>query len=121
MELFTIAISRWRVARQYKIEMVDTTVKGKNPLFAPTWDLVMGSKQGEITPEEYRIQYRRLMIDSWKRYRPQWEEFLRREDPVAIACYCPAGAFCHRLVLKDIFEELCGLLNIEFRYYGELD
>lgn len=120
MELMTIQIGRWRLARSHKVDMVDTTVKSGDPLFAPTWDMVLGHKNGTVSDEEYTKRYRQRMIESWKQHRPDWEAFLRREDPIAIACYCKPGVFCHRLLLKDIFEELCGKLSIPFRYYGEL-
>lgn len=121
MEIFTIQMSHWREARSRKIELVDTTVKGKSKLFAPTWDMVMGHKNGTLSDEDYTKQYRHRMIQSWLANREEWEAFLRREEPVAIACYCNVGCFCHRLLLKDIFEELCKKLNIPFLYYGELE
>lgn len=121
MELFTISKGRWREASKHKIEVVDTTVKGKSKLFAPTWEMVLGHKDGSWSDEQYTAEYRKRMIQSWLAHREEWEAFLRREEPVAIACYCNSGVFCHRHLLKDIFEELCKKLDIPFLYYGELE
>lgn len=121
MELFTIQMGRWRLARDHKVEFIDTTVKSGNSVFSPTWDMVLGHKDGSVSDEEYTKRYRERMIESWKNNRAEWESYLRREHPIAIACYCKPGVFCHRLLLKDIFEELCKKLKIEYRYYGELE
>ena len=121
MVLFTIQVGRWRLARDKQIEMVDTTVKSGESMFAPTWDMVLGHKNKTVSDEEYTRLYRQRMIESWKANRPQWEAFLRRTEPAAIACYCRVGVFCHRLLLKDIIEELCKKLDIHFEYYGELE
>lgn len=120
MELFTTQLSNWRTAKRLKIELVDTTVKGKAPLFAPTWDMVMGHKNGTITDEEYTRLYREKMIQSWVENREGWERFMQREEPIALACYCAPGKFCHRKLLVKILEKLCARLNIPFKYYGEL-
>lgn len=121
IELMTIQVGRWRLARDRKVEFVDTTVKSGIKIFAPTWDMVLGHKNGTVSDEEYTREYRRMMIESWKAHRPEWEAFLRRDGVQAIACYCKPGLFCHRLLLKDIFEELCKKLQIPFEFYGELE
>lgn len=74
--------------------------------FAPTWDLVMGYKQGRVTQEEYIARYTELMRESYRRYRSQWEELLAR-DRVVLVCYCPEGNFCHRQVLAELLVK-CG-------------
>ena len=124
IELFTTRISNWREARKRNLVFVDTTVKGKTPqgkIFAPTWDMVLGHKDGSWSDEQYTAAYRKRMIASWLAHREEWEAFLRQEEPVAIACYCTPGKFCHRHLLKDIFQELCAKLGIPFLYYGELE
>jgi len=120
MKLFTIQMSKWREARNREILFIDTTVKSGDALFAPTWDMVMGHKQGTMSDEEYTQRYRQMMIQSWIHNRPRWEQLLRSDEQVAIACYCPPGKFCHRHLLKGIFQELSGQLGVPFEYYGEL-
>lgn len=120
MDLFTIQVGRFRLARVHKIEFVDTTVKSGLKIFAPTWEMVLGHKDGSWSDERYTKEYRRRMIQSWIDHREEWEKILRSEEPIALACYCKPGDFCHRLLLKDIFKELCEKLEIPYRYYGEL-
>lgn len=120
MHLFTIQLANWRVARARNIEIVDTTVKSGGALFSPTWDIVMASKEGRITPQEYTEQYRQLMLSSWNNNRDAWRAFVRREEPLAIACYCPPDQFCHRHLLIGIFCEICQSSKLPFYYYGEL-
>lgn len=134
MELFTIQMGKRFEAQKRKLRVVDTTVKSSDRLFAPTWAMVMEHKAavaeheaGRMTDEElkavndaYTAAYRRMMIQSWVKSRDRWEEILKSDEPIAISCYCQAGKFCHRLLLKDIFEELCKKLEIPFEYFGEL-
>lgn len=81
--------------------------------FAPPWDLVMGYKQGRVTQEEYIARYTELMRESYRRYRSQWDELLSMER-VVLVCYCPAGSFCHRLLLAELLAK-CGAA-----YEGEI-
>lgn len=120
MHLFTIQNAKWRLARNRDIAVMDTTVKSGFSIFAPTWDMVMGHKAGRVSDEEYTQLYHDRMNASWKENRAKWIEVIETKEPLAIACYCKAGEFCHRLLLKDIFEKLCKHRGIEFMYYGEL-
>lgn len=120
LELFTIQMGKWRLARDRGIMFLDTTVKSGDRIFAPQWDMVLGHKNGTVSDEEYTQRYRRLMIDSWVNNRDRWMTLLQSNDQVALACYCPAGQFCHRHLLRGILEELGGKLNLPVRYYGEL-
>lgn len=120
MELFTVQMSNWREVAQRKIELVDTTVKGKSLLFAPTWDMVMGHKSGQVSDAQYTHLYYEKMRGSYLNHQAQWQEFLQRTEPVAIACYCPPDCFCHRHLLRDILQRVAGSLSIPFIYYGEL-
>jgi hypothetical protein len=130
VDVFTTSLSQWRLARAHDILMVDTTVKGNQSIFRPSWDIVLGHKAGRIDDEEYTQEYKRLMNESWKAHKAQWLEFIAQTEPVALACFCTARSapyvnpdgtfFCHRFVLKDILERLCRAKGIEYRYYGEL-
>lgn len=120
MEIFTIQMGRYRLAKEKKLDFVDTTVKSGLKMFAPTWDMVLGHKNGSVSDEEYTQRYRQMMIESMRENKQAWLEFIERKEPVALACYCKPGVFCHRLLLKDIFAELCKKKEIPFLYYGEL-
>ena len=121
MHVFTIQIGKWRLAQQHNVQMINTTVKDGMRMFAPTWDMVMGHKNGRVSDEEYTADYRKLMIQSMKDHRLKWEDFLKDDTPIALACYCKPGVFCHRHLLLGLFKEICEKRKIEFLYYGELE
>lgn len=135
MQVFTIMKSHWRVARNRDIVFMDTTVAVNNSVFAPTWDMVLGykayrrqlehpeeplGKHAPIDEATYTRLYHERMNQSWKENRQQWLSVIESNEPMAIACFCAPGEFCHRHLLKDIFEKLCAARGIEFLYYGEL-
>lgn len=130
MDVFTMPLSQWRLARNHDIVIVDTSVKSGFSPFRPSWDLVLGHKSGRISDEEYTAEYRRLMNISWRENRQQWLEFIQQTEPLALGCFCTAKSarvvhpdgsfFCHRFLLKDILEKLCQAKGIPFLYYGEL-
>ncbi len=89
-------------------DRLDITAKGKDPVgkvFAPAWKMVMGSKEGKITREEYTKMYHSMMLSSYESYRDIWEEALGR-DMVTIVCFCKAGSFCHRYLLAKYCSKL---------------
>lgn len=119
MQLYTIQMAQWRKAKAQGILLLDTTVKSGDPVFAPTWEIVDGVKSGRITADEYTHVYRQLMTRSFRIHAARWREVIRGE-PVAVACYCAKGKFCHRHLLKDYFQEICHARSIPFEYLGEL-
>ena len=134
MEVITIQMSKRYQAQRFGLELVDTTVKSGLRLFAPTWDIVMGHKRGKLQPgdddskylryapiddAQYTEIYNAMMRRSWNEHREEWLTFMRQEQPLALACYCPAGVFCHRHLLRRIFQHLAPAHDIPFRYYGE--
>jgi uncharacterized protein YeaO (DUF488 family) len=125
LDLFTIQLSKWWQARSRDIILLDTTVKTGTSVFAPTWEMVMGYKQGVITWDEYTQQYYNRMNASWKseKDRPVWLGTIESTEPLAIACMCRyegPHTHCHRFLLKELFEKLCERRGIPFYYYGEL-
>jgi uncharacterized protein YeaO (DUF488 family) len=117
---FTIQNSKWRLARNRDIVMMDTSVKTGFSIFAPTWSMVMDHKRGEISDDEYTAMYRARMNASFKAERGKWMQTIQMTEPVALGCFCKPGDFCHRILLKDMLEKLCAREGIEFLYYGEL-
>lgn len=124
MEVFTIQLGKWRLARNRDIAIMDTTVKSGFSILKPSWDIVMGHKRGSVSDEEYKAEYRRILSRSWKENRQKWEDLLRSEEPLALGCYCKSdrywGCFCHRYILVDLLKTLCQREGIPFHYYGEL-
>jgi uncharacterized protein YeaO (DUF488 family) len=100
-------------------DVLDITVKTGDPIFAPTWNMVMGYKWGRITATEYTEQYRERMLKSWADNKERWLEVLN-SGSITLVCYCPAGFFCHRLLLVDLLQEVGSMLGIEIINMGEL-
>ena len=119
MELFTIQLSQWRIAKQLAIPLLDTTVKTGEKTFSPTWNLVTRIKAGAIDENAYRAEYFDIMRQSYVKNTLRWHEVVTM-DKVAIACYCPPNCFCHRHLLKEIFEKVCMRQGLPFLYSGEL-
>lgn len=122
MDVFTIQMAKWRIARNRDITVMDTTVKSGFSIYRPTWDMVMGYKSGLISEDEYRALYIARMNESWKnpKERPMWLATIESTESMAIGCMCKPNTFCHRHILREIFEKLCAARGIPFYYYGEL-
>lgn len=119
MKLYTIRVQSWRVAKKLDIHFEDITVKSGNKIFAPTWPLLAKYQSKLITEDEYTERFYELMRDSYSNNKEEWVNLLSKEN-IAIGCYCPSGNFCHRFILKDIFQRVCESLGIPFEYMGEL-
>lgn len=119
MKLWTVQIAKWRLCKTRGVEMIDTTVKSGNPIFAPSWDIVARVKAGTLTEDGYTEQYYAMMRESFRRHPAEWRAMCEQAE-VAIACYCTAGKFCHRHLLKDMLERACRHFGIPFEYQGEL-
>lgn len=115
----SVQLAKWRKLKAANIKLLDTTVKSGDPIFAPSWDIVLAVKRGEITEEQYTERYIELMRKSYFANREKWHSVMKDEEEVAIACYCTPGKFCHRHLLIDIFKKLCEKHNIPFEYRGE--
>jgi uncharacterized protein (DUF488 family) len=76
-------------------DRLDITVKGQDAIgviFAPTWDMVMGVKKGNITEEEYLKQYTEILYNIPK---DKINHLLQRSS-ITLVCFCKVGDFCHR-------------------------
>ena len=81
---------------------VDITAKsalGPARCFAPTWDMVMSSKRGQFTWDEYTERYRAILDsvpkDSW-----EWLKAQADNGVLTVLCYCPNGKErCHTHLL----------------------
>jgi hypothetical protein len=114
MDLYTIQLGKPHVAFQHDVPVLDTTVKSGCRQTAPTWDIVWGVKKGQITPEQYTLEYLRILI-GWYYTDPLFWEELIKMPKVALGCYCPPGKFCHRRILVDFISKIT-----EVNYCGEL-
>lgn len=100
VEIWTIQIAQWRTLEGTGIELIDTTVKSGLPAFAPTWDMVLGHKDGSMSNERYTELYQGLMRSSWRDQQQAWLDLLAKPK-IALACYCRPGNFCHRHILAS--------------------
>ena len=101
VEIFTSTI-RYPKTDQ---DRLDITVKSGIEAFAPTWDMVMGHKNGTISDRKYRDYYHFMMEESHRNNRHIWDKLLERKR-VVLVCFCHPGDFCHRYLLRDILVKL---------------
>lgn len=86
---------------------VDVTAKSAGTIgkpFAPPWELVLGSKRGQISWAEYRQRYFAQLsrMPSAAAFYRLWEEGQRLGGSLALSCYCRASqAQCHTLLLIE--------------------
>lgn len=118
MKLYTASIRDTKALNGAGIVPYDTTVKSGKGLFRPTWDIVMGIKNGDITEEEYTRYYKALLRQSYLLNHDEWKTFLSQEV-VAVQCYCAKGKFCHRRILAEVLEKVAKHLGLAFEYCGE--
>lgn len=120
MDLWTIQLSKHRIASSQGIQVHNITVKNGDIVYAPTWDMVRGIKEGTLSEAAYTEAYTDHMRRSWQQYRTDWEALLTSPAPIAIGCYCPADHFCHRFILADILQKIALKKQIPLVYHGEL-
>ncbi len=65
----------------------------------------MAYKHQEMTWEEYEERYRQKMRESQREQPAEWAKLLDLPQQVALACYCPVGAKCHRFLFREILTE----------------
>ena len=104
-----IKLYRAQITGYKGIGGLDITVKsakGFARFFAPTWDMVMGHKQGRLTDNQYTFRYTQILarMENGKEVIPikdlcqfGWDH----SDAITFLCYCRDGAFCHTYILMD--------------------
>jgi len=104
VELYTISLSQWRKARDRGITLIDITVKSGLRVFAPEDAVLWAYKRGEVSDEDYTELYLKRLQEQFRASPEVFEQFLMNEGPVAVACYCAAGKFCHRHVFVPFIK-----------------
>lgn len=90
-------------------DRLDITVKGDDWAgadYAPTWDLVNRFKSGEIDEDHYTREFTALMNERYRYKSVYMESLATREGTTTLVCFCPPGAFCHRLIVAEGLEKL---------------
>lgn len=118
MKVYTCQMSKHRKVKELDIPFKDITVKSGDKLFAPTWDILMEYKNGG-SDETYTSKFIPLMRESFKNNKQAWLSLCNMEE-VCLACYCKAGAFCHRHIIVDMLEKVCEREGIPFERCGEI-
>jgi uncharacterized protein YeaO (DUF488 family) len=107
--------------RYYGADRVDITVKGQDPMFkglAPTWDMVRAIKGGYMTHDAYARQYYRLVNDRVRQgdhALAYLHQTFMTHGRFTLVCFCPPGAFCHRVLLAQWLSRDWGI-----PYAGEI-
>jgi len=100
-------------------DFLDITVKSGDVTFAPTWDIVMGYKNGKMTWDQYVEEYTRMMRVSYSLNKERWLQVLR-SGSVTLTCYCAPTQHCHRYLLAGMLEKAGKANGIEVIYEGEV-
>ncbi len=106
--------------------VLNTTIKsgsGLGAVFAPTWKMVMQSKQDEISWDEYREQYTALMRQRYSASQGAFLEALNSSELI-VCCYFrdthDTTRHCHRYLLVEILEKVAEYHGIGFEYIDEV-
>ncbi len=106
--------------------VLNTTIKsgtGLGAVFAPTWEMVMASKQNTISWQAYVEQYMALMR---QRYQANPSAFLKAlsSAELIVCCYCKdthaTTKHCHRYILVEILGKVAAHHGIGFEAIGEV-
>ncbi len=108
--LYTVQLSQVKTLPPQTI-VIDITVQSSRPpwnIFAPTWEMVKDFKGGRISENQYTEQYINLMRTRYKDNKEVFQQIIQLAiaGDIALACYCPPEAFCHRHLLKNIFMSI---------------
>lgn len=101
------------------LKLFDTTVKSGEPRVAPTWQIVLGHKDGSISDDQYTAEYLKILNESYLTNPAWWDALLKRNDLV-LACYCRPDKFCHRHLLKEFIKRKAIVKGVLVHDKGEL-
>jgi hypothetical protein len=96
---------RFRRGPVYSIALThpkNVGVDGIVEVLRPTWDMVRGFQQRQISEEEYTAMYRKLMVERWPAVK-RWLDSLDSSD-LYLCCWEPTG-FCHRYLVAKMIRK----------------
>jgi len=110
----TMQMAQWKRLDRTVIEekgylRLDITKKSGDPVFSPSWNIILAYKDGKITWEEYTQRYQELMRRSYKENRSRWDSILSsvgEENILFLLCYCDIKDNCHRHLLAGYLEKV---------------
>ena len=112
---------RFQLAKEGRA-ILDTTVKTGDRRLAPSWDFLVEYKSSPRSPAD-QARYRELYLNKLKAMHHQTPDVLLdllKRDEVILTCYCPAGQFCHRHILKEILTLLGSRTGVNVEDCGEI-
>ena len=119
MKIWTIQLSKWRLAKKAGIEIMNITAKSGEQCFAPDFHAVLEYKQGIVTESAYTERYIERMRESFRRDLQKWEA-LKEKRNVAYACYCRENEFCHRHIFVGLLTRYLDKEQIAYKLQGEV-
>jgi hypothetical protein len=100
---------------QYKYagaDRMDITAKGNflpGVVLAPTWEMVRGFKDGTLSQWDYTSKYFSLLLERSLFKDGKFESYLNEivnHKQTTLVCFCPSGAFCHRILAARMLEDM---------------
>jgi hypothetical protein len=119
IEICTIQLAKWRLAKREHYHILNITAQSGLACFAPEFGNVRAYKNGELTEEQYVERYMLKMRDSYVRFKDDWAR-LKGHPKIAIACYCPKDAYCHRRTFSELVQKYLAAENESYVFKGEL-
>jgi len=104
------------------LDRLDITVKSAGPvgkILAPTWEMVMKSKSGEITWEQYTDQYLALLRQRYAQNKQPFLDILKRNRTI-LTCYCTDHQHCHRTLAQEVLQKIAAHHDITITLVGEV-
>lgn len=122
LDIWTSQIAYRQRGNELVVNSTAGSGTGVGDVFSPGWELVMASKRGEISWEEYTERYIALLREKWQTHRSAFEEVCKAGE-IVLVCYCgrkKAGKKCHRYLLADALLKAAATFGIEATYRGEV-
>jgi len=121
-----VGTARIDYQRRVGQRVLNTTIKsgtGLGAVFAPTWKMVMASKQNTISWQSYIEEYTALMRQRYQANPSAFLEALSSAELI-VCCYCKdthaTTKHCHRYILVEILAKVAVRYGIGFEAIGEV-
>jgi uncharacterized protein YeaO (DUF488 family) len=115
----TVTVDRAQIGKKAGLDVTVKSGSGIGKAFAPTWDMVMGYRNGPISSHQYTEQYNAILesvpIEVWRRLYLHG----KKSGGLTFLCYCKDGDFCHtNLLIQYLVDDPYDLFNGAFKRGG---
>ena len=105
-----IKLKRAQIGKAPGLDITVKSAQGFAQAFAPTWDMVMGHKSGELSDNQYSYKYTQILMRGCYDPVKRSHILLHRHGQenggeVTLLCYCSDGKFCHTHLMIDWLTE----------------